>query len=152
LIDIEGHIMHIDFGFLLSNAPGKGLKFEQAPFKLTGEMVEVLGGPKSKRFREFREHMRLGFMAIQEHADKVIKLVEMMFLGLNDLPCFVLGENLIGALKARILPSTADATGGRRLMNEAEATKFVDGLIQTSYDNWRTKAYDKFQYCCQGIL
>lgn len=35
LIDIEGHVLHIDFGFLLSNAPGKGLKFEKAPFKLT---------------------------------------------------------------------------------------------------------------------
>lgn len=88
--------MHIDFGFLLSNAPGKGLKFELAPFKLTGEMVEVLGGIKSKKFREYRELMRLGFMAIQEHADKVIKVVEMMFMGLNDLPCFVLGEDLIG--------------------------------------------------------
>jgi len=37
LIDIEGHIMHIDFGFFLSNAPGKGVKFETAPFKLTAE-------------------------------------------------------------------------------------------------------------------
>jgi phosphatidylinositol kinase/protein kinase (PI-3 family) len=43
--------MHIDFGFLLSNAPGKGIKIEQAPFKLTGEMVEVLGGIKSKKFK-----------------------------------------------------------------------------------------------------
>ena len=25
LIDIEGHLMHIDFGFFLSHAPGKGL-------------------------------------------------------------------------------------------------------------------------------
>lgn len=73
--------MHIDFGFLLSNAPGKGIKFEQAPFKLTQEMVDVLGGIKSKKFLEFRELMRLGFMAIQEHADKIIKLVEMMFMG-----------------------------------------------------------------------
>ena len=64
LIDIEGHIIHIDFGFLLSNAPGKGIKFEQAPFKLTQEMVEVLGGITSKRFNYFRELMRLGFMAI----------------------------------------------------------------------------------------
>ena len=56
--------MHIDFGFLLSNAPGKGLKFEQAPFKLTEEMIEVLGGPTSKKMREFRELMRMGFMAI----------------------------------------------------------------------------------------
>lgn len=35
LIDIQGHILHIDFGFLLSNAPGKGVKMEAAPFKLT---------------------------------------------------------------------------------------------------------------------
>ena len=96
--------MHIDFGFLLSNAPGKGIKLEQAPFKLTGEMVEVLGGINSKWFKEYRELMRLGFMAIQEHADKIIKLVEMMFMGLNDLPCFISGENLIGDLKTRILP------------------------------------------------
>ena len=37
LVDIEGHIMHIDFGFFFTNAPGKGLKFETAPFKLTAE-------------------------------------------------------------------------------------------------------------------
>jgi len=104
MVDIAGHIMHIDFGFLLSNAPGKGIKFEQAPFKLTAEMVEVIGGIQSKKFREFRELMRLGFMAIQEHADKVVKLVEMMFLGQNDLPCFELGEDLIANLKQRVLP------------------------------------------------
>lgn len=28
MIDSEGHIVHIDYGFFLSNAPGKGLKFE----------------------------------------------------------------------------------------------------------------------------
>ena len=73
--------MHIDFGFLLSNSPGKGIKFELAPFKLTEEMVEILGGITSKKFREYRELMKLGFLAIQEHADKVVKLVEMMFMG-----------------------------------------------------------------------
>lgn len=35
MIDAEGHIIHIDFGFLLSNAPGKGMRLERAPFKLT---------------------------------------------------------------------------------------------------------------------
>lgn len=62
-------------------------------------MVEVLDGIQSKKFREYRELMRLGFMALQEHADKVVKLVEMMFLGQNDLPCFQLGEDLIATLK-----------------------------------------------------
>ena len=31
LIDKEGHIVHIDFGFLLSNAPGKGIRFKVHP-------------------------------------------------------------------------------------------------------------------------
>jgi phosphatidylinositol 4-kinase len=84
-------------------------------------------------------------MALQEHADKIIKLVEMMFLGQNDLPCFQLGENLIANLKQRLLP-----TG--HIMNELDTSKYVDDLIKSSYDNWRTKAYDKFQYCCQGIV
>lgn len=108
-------------------------------------MVEVLGGIKSKKFREFRELMRLGFMAVQEYADKIIKIVEMMFMGQSDLPCFQLGEDLIGHLKERVLPHG-------KIMNEVECAKFVDTLIVESYDNWRTNVYDKVQYCCQGIL
>jgi phosphatidylinositol 4-kinase len=50
MIDAEGHIIHIDFGFLLSNAPGKGVRLERAPFKLTEEFVELLGGQESKKF------------------------------------------------------------------------------------------------------
>jgi len=42
--------MHIDFGFLLSSAPGKGIQFEKAPFKLTEEYVSCLGGVKSEAF------------------------------------------------------------------------------------------------------
>jgi phosphatidylinositol 4-kinase B len=45
LIDSDGHIVHIDFGFVLSQAPGGSFSLESAPFKLTNEMVEVMGGP-----------------------------------------------------------------------------------------------------------
>lgn len=34
LIDNEGHLIHIDFGFIISNSPGN-ISFETAPFKLT---------------------------------------------------------------------------------------------------------------------
>lgn len=34
LIDSEGHIIHIDFGFILGISPG-AINFESAPFKLT---------------------------------------------------------------------------------------------------------------------
>lgn len=56
--------MHIDFGFLLSNAPGKGVKLETAPFKLTQEMIDVLGGQDSGKFDDFRKRMAKGFHAL----------------------------------------------------------------------------------------
>lgn len=41
LLDSAGHIIHIDFGFILSTSPGKNLGFENSPFKLTHEFAEV---------------------------------------------------------------------------------------------------------------
>jgi phosphatidylinositol 4-kinase len=54
LIDSKGRMIHIDFGFLLSNSPGKGINFEQAPFKLTDDFVTLMGGVRSRMFKEFR--------------------------------------------------------------------------------------------------
>lgn len=66
MVDNEGHVVHIDFGFLLSNSPGKNMQFERAPFKLTREFMDVLGGEKSKCFSRFQKLIKHGFMALQE--------------------------------------------------------------------------------------
>ena len=73
--------MHIDFGFILCIAPGKGIKFEKAPFKFKNEYLDILGGMRSNTFNKFKKLMIEGFLAIQENADKIIVLVEMMCLG-----------------------------------------------------------------------
>lgn len=122
MIDSDGHIVHIDYGFLLSNAPGKGLKFEQAPFKLTTECINVLGGARSKYYKLYRDLVKLGFMALQEHADKIIMLVEMMMLGQKDLACFRDGEQTVVALKQRLFPT-------QKMMSETQAKKFTEDLI-----------------------
>ncbi|KAF5633338.1 phosphatidylinositol 4-kinase [Fusarium sp. NRRL 52700] len=60
LVDSEGHIIHIDFGFMLSNSPGS-VGFEAAPFKLTHEYVDVLGGPLSPNFEDYKKLCKQAF-------------------------------------------------------------------------------------------
>lgn len=55
LMDREGHLVHIDFGFMISNSPGGDFKFEKAPFKLTDEYVGVMEGVRSSHFQDFRK-------------------------------------------------------------------------------------------------
>lgn len=71
LIDSEGHIVHIDFGFMLSNSPGS-VGFEAAPFKLTYEYVEVLGGVGSE---EFEDYKRLCKQAFQGECPPFLRLL-----------------------------------------------------------------------------
>lgn len=60
LIDSEGHIIHIDFGFMLSNSPGS-VGFEAAPFKLTHEYVDVLGGLGSPDYEDYKKLCKQAF-------------------------------------------------------------------------------------------
>ena len=53
LLDSKGHMIHVDFGFMLSNSPGN-MNFESSAFKLTQEYVDVLGGQRSKFFNQFK--------------------------------------------------------------------------------------------------
>ena len=63
-----------------------------------------MGGENSRQFREFRNRMARGFMALQANAEKVIILVEMMLMGQSDLPCFQGGRKLLRDLKNRLFP------------------------------------------------
>ena len=145
LIDNKGHLIHIDFGFMLSNAPGKGLKFETAPFKLSRDMIDCLGGRNSKYFEEFKKLLRKGFTAINKHRDKIIILVEMMWCGHGkNLDCFEKGQEAINELKNRLNP--------KENMKKSDINRLVDDLINQSADNWRTRWYDIFQYHSQGIF
>ena len=64
LIDNEGHIIHIDFGFMLSNSPGS-VGFEAAPFKLTQEYVDVLGGVGSPGFEDYKKLCKQAFQGMK---------------------------------------------------------------------------------------
>lgn len=143
LLDDEGHLIHIDFGFMLSNSPG-GVNFESAPFKLTRELLEVMDsnseGHASELFDYFKVLMIQGFLALRKHADRILLLVEMM-QG-SGCPCF---KNRLGALQ-----------GLKKRFNlalpEPQLVEAVLGLISDSLDAWRTRQYDYYQRVLNGIL
>ena len=145
LIDSKGHLIHIDFGFMLSNAPGKGFKFEKAPFKITDEMLELIGGINSDNFKEYRKRLFKGYFSIYDNFEKIQKLVEFMFMGQGKyFPCFIEKENALSNLKERLRPKDN--------MSKQQKMKYIDDLLSKSIDNWTTTYYDKFQYYIQGIF
>jgi phosphatidylinositol 4-kinase len=143
LIDRRGHIMHIDFGFLLTNSPGGNINFEAAPFKLTQEYVAVLGGPRSSLFATFRKLCIQAFLAARKYRERILLLVEMMLSGNGDLKCFVGGPRAVMAgLRARFHEDGSDRA----------CVALVHRLIDNSLDNWRTRWYDKLQRWQNGVF
>lgn len=71
----DGSLIHIDFGFILAS---RLVNFETAPFKITGDIIRLLGGLEGDGFKRFRERMIEGFQALHEDNEKIIILVQMI--------------------------------------------------------------------------
>jgi hypothetical protein len=66
LLDTSGHLIHIDFGFMLSNSPG-GVNFEAAPFKLTRELLEIMDSSSEGQASEMFDYFKVGQHAKRFH-------------------------------------------------------------------------------------
>nr|AZQ56698.1 phosphatidylinositol 4-kinase [Suhomyces chickasaworum] len=140
MVDNEGHIIHIDFGFLLSNSPGS-VGFEAAPFKLTSEYVDLMGGISGASYSKFVEVCKKCFNALRAENEQIIGIVELMQKDSN-LPCFKNGETTSVLLKQRL----------QLQMTDEEADGFVENyLIGRSIGSYYTRLYDQFQMITQGI-
>lgn len=137
MYDNEGHILHIDFGFCFDIVPG-GVKFEQSPFKLTREMVRVMGGNvNTQAYKWFEELCVKCFLACRLHMDSLINMVVPMLE--SGLPCFKAAT--IKHLTQRFAPNK----------NDREASIYMRGLIKKSFESFATKGYDEFQRLTNGI-
>jgi len=142
LMDSDGHVLHIDFGFMLSNSPGGNMAFEQSPFKLTKEFLDVMDGESSEQFEYFRTLLIRGFLEARKHVERITLPVRMMLRG-SKLPCFREGEEqILQGLRDRFFVS----------LTEESCVERVVELIDTSVNNWRTTAYDNYQRVVHGIL
>lgn len=132
LINNVGHIIHIDFGFIFNTSPAGNLGFEKAGFKLTKEMVKIMGGLESEAYEHFVELAIRGFLAARDNVNRLLDPVILMFN--SGMECFRKS-------------SISDMINRFRLdLNEEEAALFYKDVIDISYDNWRTNVYDWIQF------
>jgi phosphatidylinositol 4-kinase len=137
MIDDAGHILHIDFGFCFDIAPG-GVKFERAPFKLTTEMVAVMGGStEHQSYKWFEELCVKAFLASRQYTEKLSQMVLLMMD--SGLPCFK--------------PESIQHFRDRFVLDksEREAAEFMRSLIKKSHSSYSTGVYDQFQLLTNGI-
>ncbi|WEW60107.1 phosphatidylinositol-4- kinase [Emydomyces testavorans] len=165
MIDDAGHIIHIDFGFCFDIAPG-GIRFERAPFKLTSEMIAVMGGQaphyhhhhhqsipssgalslpggsshnplNSQSYRWFEALVVKAFLASRPYHTQLSHIVTLMLD--SGLPCFK--------------PDTLKNFRDRFVLekSEHEAAQYMRELVRKSYANISTRGYDHFQLWTNNI-
>jgi phosphatidylinositol kinase/protein kinase (PI-3 family) len=146
LMDREGHIMHIDFGFVLGDTPRMGkvpIFSERAPFKLSGEFWEVLGGWNVMRGGlgvRFCKMFEQAFACASAHTDEIASLVEGAMLTLSEDPqaARLCANRVRSRLRMRGPP------------NSFEQKMFIMDLINTALTSWGTSTYDWLQKNMNG--
>ena len=141
MISRDGHLVHIDFGFILGISPGGNLGFETAAFKLSHEMSQLIdpGGTRaSPSYRAFLELCVRGFLAARGAAEPIIAAVTLM--AESGLPCFGYKQPL-RSLRERFCLGATDA----------QAAAFFRGKTEDAYDALSTGVYDLVQYVQQNI-
>ena len=139
MIDEEGHIIHIDFGFIFEISPGGNLKFERAPFRLTKEMIELMGGSKhDPAFIRFRNLLLQCLMAVRSRHEELESIAYLMMNA--GFPCF--RADSIKKLQQRFFLDK----------KTKEILAAVDDLIDSAYEATSTTVYDGFQMASNQIF
>ena len=133
MIDNIGHAIHIDYGYILGISPGGNLGFETAAFKITADMIALMGGQGSGPYELFVDLVVKGFLVARGVMDPIMDIV--LSVADSGLPCFLHKEDNLEKMRARFVPE----------MTPSEAAKYMRTKVNDAADKWTTNAYDGIQ-------
>jgi phosphatidylinositol kinase/protein kinase (PI-3 family) len=146
LLDRFGHIMHIDFGFVLGDTPKMGkvpIFSERAPFKLSTEFFDVLGGwnlHEGGLGVRFCKMFELAFACASSHADEIASVVEatVLLLDSNYRTARDAGNSVRSRLRMRGPPGSV------------QQKSFIMDMVNAALTSWGTSTYDWLQKNMNG--
>ena len=145
MLDMNGYVVHIDYGFILGISPGNNMNFENAPFKFTKEYLDIMEGENSDIMDFFINEFYKGFIVARKYYEKFETIILSMCSNEgSSMPCFVgrKAKDVIRQFKEKFyLNKTA-----------FECREIVRNIIQEAINNRRTAQYDYFQFLTNGIL
>ena len=130
LINNKGHLIHIDFGFIFEISPAGNMKFERAEFKLTSEMIRIIGGSRtSEPFQNFVNLTIRAFLAVRKYGEHLYNMIALMHE--SALDCF--RPDSLKNLRERFVLNK----------NDLDAAKYMAEKIDHAYNNMNTYLYDE---------
>eukprot|EP01029_Cantina_marsupialis_P008174 TRINITY_DN1944_c2_g1_i2.p1 TRINITY_DN1944_c2_g1~~TRINITY_DN1944_c2_g1_i2.p1 ORF type:complete len:215 (+),score=68.47 TRINITY_DN1944_c2_g1_i2:302-946(+) len=143
LLDREGHIVHIDFEHALGVPSEIGLVFSTPFFKLTDEMIEVMGGDSSEGYLLFKRLCVHGFLALQDRHNELLTLMN-LYTAADSMKCFKQSGG-----KAKVLNDIQDRLFLQ--LSSDDTTIQVLKMIKSCERCSRTNRFDEYQQLVNKI-
>jgi len=146
LLDREGHLLHIDFGFVLGDTPKMGkvpIFSERAPFKLTAEFWEVIGGWNIREGGlgvKFCKMLEASFACASSHSEEIASMIEAAVLNITRNSAYAnrVAEGVKSRLRMRGAPDSK------------QQKQFIMDLVDNALTSWGTSTYDWLQKNMHG--
>ncbi|KAJ1481241.1 kinase-like domain-containing protein, partial [Baffinella frigidus] len=133
LIQRDGSVVHVDFGFMLGRHMNEVLTVERAPFKLTRDYVDLMGGEHSACFLQYIALCIQGLKVLRNHSAELLSICKAMAVG-SPLACVSTPRELLDLEERLCLHKT-----------DKEMVDTFVSLQSQALRSWSTTAYDRLQ-------